>query len=135
MWTKSPLLKKFEKLKELGFPLIREAGTKISRGYADLGYEEFLLLNEDQMISLFSGKVSSLPSDHHQYFFTVLSIDDMTEVLVRAGADIVSLQYVDQRKWSLTLSKNKVESIHGGNSLEEVFTTALLKLYELKSYA
>ena len=70
-------LEKCQKLKELGYTCLFEAGRVIARGFADLGFEEFALLTSSKMVSLYSGQSSVLVDDHKMHFFNVPTCDEL----------------------------------------------------------
>jgi hypothetical protein len=127
MWLSNALLKKFQTIKELGLDLPRAAGTQVGRGFADLGFEQFLLTSETAMVSLFNGATSQLPPGHEKFFFWIPSIDELTQRIIESSWTIDSLAHLDGRKWVLKLRSEKgvvVESIH--RDLYELFVDAYL---------
>ena len=124
---------RYARLKELGLPLIREPGERISRGYADLGYEEFLLISEQRMVSLFSGQVSTLPVDHERFFFAVPTVDQMLREVERRGAEIGSIENRDGRSWVVHAILQAQELRSVGVSMEEAVVDMLHQILERES--
>lgn len=101
-------------------------GGRISRGFADAGFEEYSVLTDKSMISLNTGKAGEIPETYKEHFFPVYTVDEMVPLLYSRGVDIVSLHFVEQRTWRLITTKDGKESGHEARTLEEVFLTRLL---------
>lgn len=83
-WSQPSKLVLLSRLHDLGFLQPKFiAGEKISRGFADLGFEEFVLIAEARMVSLLSGKVSELPREHRAFFFLVPSTYEILDLVHR----------------------------------------------------
>lgn len=105
-----------------------EQGQTVARGFADLGFEEFTLLNAHKIVSLYSGKVSDLPEDDRKHFFPVPAVDDLVDRIVKSGLDITRLNFLDQRKWVLTVSSSEGhERQYAGQTLKDVLLNCLLE--------
>ncbi|NDC36545.1 MAG: hypothetical protein EBZ48_00660 [Proteobacteria bacterium] len=107
-----------------------EPGTKIARGFADLGYEEFLLLPGEKLLALYSGQVTLLQEEHRRFFFPVPTPDEMVERIIRDNWDILNLTYEEQRSWRLTICEatTKVTRTIVGSTIEESLVRGLLAL-------
>jgi len=90
-----------EQAKAHGLEVRFKAGDRVARGFADLGYEEFCMLPDRKMVSLYNGKVSELPADHERFFFTVPTVAQLVQELALRGQTIVGLEYRNQRSWSM----------------------------------
>lgn len=99
MWLSNTLLRAFEQLKHAGFPLKLEEGAVIARGYADAGAEQFLVLPNNSLLSLFTGKTTPFPEGHERFFFSVLSCDQLVGELSRRGVSLAQALYENQRSW------------------------------------
>ncbi len=86
------LLAKHEALKHLGVEPVFSSGEKIARGFADLGYEEFVILPQGKLLSLVRGTVSELPQEHRHHFFSVMDVDQLRGLLDGLGWDILEIQ-------------------------------------------
>ncbi len=129
MWSKNRFLKECADLKEQGFPFVQEQGRRIARGYADLGYEEFVLLTDDKLLSLYSGKPSEIPEGHSRHFFLVPTCDEMVDEISKRGFDIETLEFKDQRVWKVVLSRGGVSLItEVAPTLEQVLILALKQI-------
>ena len=78
-----------------------EEGAHIARGFADLGYEEFLILPGQKLLSLFTGVINNFPEDDRHSFFLVPSTKDLSNSIVQAGYVFISTMFEDQRDWSV----------------------------------
>ena len=65
--------------------VVPRAGLRLSRGFADVGYEEFVVLPNGKLMSLFTGQQSEFSSDHRGFFFEVLTIERLIELLSQNG--------------------------------------------------
>ena len=106
MVSSSKFLAKCSKLQELDIKFEFGQGSLIARGFADLGYEEFIMLTCTKICSLYSGKVSVLPEDDRNNFFYVPDCDEMSDKLIQLGFTIAAIDYQEQRIWKITLNKH-----------------------------
>lgn len=53
-------------------------GSRVARGYADVGFEEFGVLQNNKMVSLSSGQVHDLDLEH---VFAVPSLEELLQVI------------------------------------------------------
>ena len=60
---------------------LTEPGLRISRGYADLGYEEFITQSGSKLLSLYTGKASNIPEGHEKFFFRIYDLDELLNLL------------------------------------------------------
>ena len=126
LWSSPQFLKKCEQLKRQGALLPFEVGARVARGFADLGYEEFVLISAQTIVSLFSGKPTPLPADHAQFFFVVPNSDQMVQYLSVAGYDFTAVVFEEQRRWRVRVKQEST-----GRTLEacaEQFSETLLDL-------
>ncbi len=93
------LLRRCEQLKTTGYFDQWDPPVRIARGYADLGYEEFLLLPGGRLVSLVGGAGSEFPEGHKHLFFQVPGVQEMVERIDRLGFDIADVRYQHQRRW------------------------------------
>jgi hypothetical protein len=104
-------------------------GDHIARGYADLGYEEFIALGPTKIVSLYSGTQSELPPEHLRFFYTLPNTEQMLDVISRQNFDICSALYHDQRIWRLSAkhinTKQEITADH------REFNCALASILEL----
>lgn len=68
-----------------------EVGDDLVRGFADVGYEEFVLLPNNQVCSKLSGVVKSLNDSEVRHFFRVPSVSDWGDVICRMGGSDLDL--------------------------------------------
>ena len=96
-----------------------EAGDRIARGFADLGFEEYLLLPSDKLLSLYTSSTSKLHPAHKVHFFKVLESDDLSQYLRFKEVDFIIK----------TIEKGYICSIidveFSGNSIDEVLMKAV----------
>jgi hypothetical protein len=113
-----------------GSPVDLSAGARCGRGFADLGYEEFLILPPRKLLSLFTGQISELNPEHEKFFFAIPSPDQMVAELDRRGIDIVGLTFERQRTWVLTTRKEGgPENVDRATHIEEVLALALIRCF------
>ena len=125
-------LAKCSKLKDSGVTFDFEQGSFIARGFADLGFEEFIVLTSNKILSIYSGKISGLPEEDKKNFFAVPSIELMINKIRIAGFDILGLTYESQRTWQLKV-ENKMMNIvksYDSDSLNQVILDCLVNIYE-----
>ena len=130
MWSSNTFLRKCEQL-NTSYPAYElPAGQRIGRGFADLGYEEFLLIPVDKMVSLFTGQVSAFTQEQKTFFFPIPSVDQMVDLIQRANLNIEKLEYIEQRHWKLSIRSisDGVEHVLQAGTIEDVLVDALLLL-------
>ncbi len=122
-------LRSLESLKELGFSLDLSAGGQVARGFADLGYEQFLIMNNGKLLALYTGTITELKPEHQQFFFNVPAVDRLLLELHLLGWDIQTINYRSAMSCEVVLSADgqalsfKGESFYA--ALVEAFKTAL----------
>lgn len=107
---------------------------RVARGFADLGYEEFFLLDRQKLVSLHTGSISSLNTADEKFFFVVPESDLLIDWIVSNGFEIVSAKFVEQREWSVKVCKSIYECSAGilefeasSRSFEECLLDLILK--------
>ncbi|MBN8548425.1 MAG: hypothetical protein J0M12_03800 [Deltaproteobacteria bacterium] len=100
MWSSNAFLKRCEKLKELGLSAEPDTGMRVARGFADLGYEEFYCLSNKKLVSIFTGHLSDLTSEHARFFFEIPPVEELIDRILKQRYDVEAFTYVDQRVWS-----------------------------------
>jgi hypothetical protein len=93
-----------ERLRDLGFPQVFEAGSHIGRGFADLGYEQFVLLPNQQIMSLFTGHKNNFPEEQRNFFFLIPDINDLVNYLEENGWECEMLECDDGVTWTATVN-------------------------------
>ncbi|MCO6429670.1 MAG: hypothetical protein J5J00_02335 [Deltaproteobacteria bacterium] len=128
MARSNSILKRCEELARAGFLPEFEPGMTIGRGFADLGYEEFALLSESKIVSLYTGRESILPQDDRRQFFSVPSADEIVNEIAKRRFEIKNLEFKDQREWALTLMRGEEEIRVTSSSLYEVLIEGLTEI-------
>lgn len=105
-------------------------GRFIGRGFADVGYEEYSCLTNNQAVSLDSGKIIELNEQYQNFYFPILTPDEISVEIYKRDWDIQQIFYQDSRVWIMDLINKKLEkSINiKGSNLEELFLNALLSI-------
>lgn len=99
MWFTKEQFAICNELKQWGLQPRFEPGDIVARGFADLGHEEFQVLPGPKLLSLTAGTVSQVQDDSALHFFWIPSVDEITTLLEKAGAQCVSLSRQNQREW------------------------------------
>lgn len=93
------ILKLFEiRGRAVTLPELR-GGMRVGRGFADVGHEEFMVLQGGRILSLLTGEVSSLDSMRREHLFEILSTDALIAEIHQAGYRFLSLACPEQRHW------------------------------------
>ena len=119
-------LELFHKLLALNFSYELCPGLRIGRGFADVGFEEYSVLANNKAVSLSTGKVIELDEFYQNYYFPILSSDQIVKELYARGWDINSCEYVQQRTWEVKISKDNKSYSENNNSLLISFLKLLL---------
>lgn len=105
-------------------------GACLIRGYADLGIEQFLVVGNSKLSSLFTGVISNLPEGHEHFFTRVPNTTELiSEILIR-GYDLADCQFEHQRNWKLSIVNKTLNKSYqfGDPEIEVLLAKALLEL-------
>ena len=127
-------LKLFETLGRALPPLSLREGMRVGRGFADVGYEEFLVLSGDRLVSLLTGTVSTLDELRREHLFEILTVDRIVSEIHGKGCEVVGIDYLDQRTWRASVKKSDEETLwtEEARSLEECLLKLALAAYQVK---
>lgn len=127
-WKSKEYLKCCQELREAGVLPSFRPGERLARGFADLGFEEFLLLPGSKLVSLINGKSAELVESHQHFFFRVFSCDDLANEINKRGFELLSVIFMDQRTWHITVSKPGDEALFEvqAGMLDQALAQALL---------
>lgn len=95
-------LERCRALRDRGLRCEFQVGSRIARGFADLGCEEFQVIAPEKIVSLFTGQTSAFTSDQHSFFFHIPTSDQLVDLIQQRGYDVKQLEFVDQRVWRLS---------------------------------
>ena len=130
MWSAPSVLSRCYRLHSLGFRPPFEAGDQIGRGFADVGFEEFSLLDPSTALSLLTGKQSKLKAEDLPHFFLIPSVDLTSAYIYERGYDLIKIEYNDQREWSCCIKgPGGAELECRAQSLQEALLDALIFAY------
>jgi hypothetical protein len=85
-------------------------GERVARRFADVGYEEFLVLPQGKMVSMLSGTITAIPTDDEASLFIVPSVERLVFWCEEMGGKVSSIERVDLRDWCVRLV-NKADSL------------------------
>ena len=125
MWSKRTFLEQCEKLRESMLAPTFTDGEIVSRGFADLGFEEFLVLPGKKLLSLQAGTVGEIPEQHRHFFFRVPSVDDMINLMENLGLNGITCDREDQRIWKVKVEIRGEEYSFSAPTLKDVLIQAL----------
>ena len=97
-----------------------EPGTFVARGFADLGYEAFVAVNGDTLLSLFTGERSSISKDEYKNLFLIPSTELLVDLVQKSGFNIEKINYIEQREWQLQVASASKNFKCTGETIEEV---------------
>ena len=103
LYAKPAELKLCRELADRGYRSEFKVGSRVGRGFADLGCEEFLIIAPGKLVSLFTGQTSSMTPDQEHFFFHIPTVDQLVDLLSRSGTDVSSITHVDRRSWRMTI--------------------------------
>lgn len=101
MYSSNRFLRKCQELHALGVYPDFTAGTRVARGFADLGFEEFWFIPPNSLVSLFTGKKSDLTADDKRHFFVVPDSDELLDEILRRGVCPAELSFREGRSWHI----------------------------------
>jgi len=117
-------LKECEALQQAGWKPALKAGMRVARGFADLGYEEFYLLPQNKLVSIYTGESSQYNPTERDFFFLVPDTKQLIAELNNRECEIISLEHEDNREWVLCLSSED-RVCFKGNSIKSALIAAL----------
>lgn len=106
--------------------------SRVARGFADLGFEEFFLFDKGRIVSLHTGCASSISAADEKFFFRLPDADELVEWIIGNGFEIVKVEFVEQRVWELRLRtpESDAQAIHASSdSLEGALLDAALMIF------
>jgi hypothetical protein len=121
----------FHKL--LKFELVKSLvpGSRIGRGFADVGFEEYLVISDSKVISLNTLKTSEIPNERLSNFhFPIYSVDKISELIYQLGWDIKNCSFVDQREWFVEIVNKNKQFSFSNKSLLMTFLNLYVKVLE-----
>ncbi len=135
MWSSEAILNRCRILQELGLFSDFGVGSRLGRGFADLGVEEFIVLPNDRILSLFTGSIAPLSEENRQHLFWVPSVEQCIHRIEELNYDLTNLSYVDRRVWQLSLNAvNSSKKINVENfTVEEVLLDGLIAVLKSKA--
>lgn len=119
-------LEKCEKLKLGGALFEIKPGAVVARGFADLGYEEFMLLENGKLVSLYRGNLSDF-EDANDHFFRVPSAREMRLKIYELEFDIVDLK-LTQNIEAFLVSPLGEKDFFSSSSFEQLFLDMLTSI-------
>lgn len=121
------LLKICQAIKNSGIEFSLDAGSRLGRGFADLGFEEFILLEGNRIISLYRGTQSEFLIEEQKHFFRIPTLLEIQQVIYEFNYNIVEMEFKDQREWYLKLEHQQDKKIveNSAKDLESLFIRTL----------
>jgi len=147
MWNDRSYLELLGKLADRGYLREFECGDVVGRGFADVGYEEFVVLPDAKLCSLCTGQVVDLPESGRdqvsasRYHFLVPTLQQLGDIICRAGFENIRIETELGAFWRASLDDGRVfpennvraESAEGKwcktpeEALASVFLAALIR--------
>ena len=125
-------LEKCQQLKNLGCDFPIEPGVRLGRGFADYGYEEFYLLQNSKLVSIFTGQVSDWQPIQQKFFFVIPDQFALLNAISLKEIEIISLIYFEQRDWQVVINYQDQEFSLENSDLDLLFIEILIFAYQPK---
>ena len=127
------ILKLYEQLGRVRTVSGYAVGSRLGRGFADFGLEEFILLTGQRILSLLTGNISSLDEVRSEHIFEILNADQLIAEIHEQGFEIEHLQCHDFRMWTGRIKCVTDGAIHEyeSSSLEELLLSLLLRVFNV----
>jgi hypothetical protein len=106
-------------------------GQTLGRGFADLGFEEFLLLPNGRLLSTLTGQISEMKKAEEDHFFVIPTVDEISDALVSHGYEISPIEFIENRFWRIEILRGTIRAEVKNPSLSEAFLHAFASLHEL----
>ena len=131
-WSDIAYLKACERLRSAGWTPELIPGLRVARGFADLGYEEFLILPNGKLLSIFSGTMSESIGDA-KHLFVVPDIAILLRLIEEASYRVDQIVNKEDRNWEVFLSANQPldqQSCFEGDTIASALIEAAISLYK-----
>jgi hypothetical protein len=121
------LLKICQAIKNSGIEFSLVPGSRLARGFADLGFEEFILLEGNRLISLYRGTQSEFLMEEQKHFFRIPNLLEIQQAIYELNYNIIEMEFKDQREWYLKLENQQDKKIveNSAKDLESLFIRIL----------
>lgn len=120
MFSSRIVLQLSESLAALGLFTDFSQFKRLGRGFADIGYEEFFLINEQKLISLFTGESKLYSSEDRKHLFVIPTVDQVINEFDRLNYQITAIKYEDSRSWEVSVTDSDKRSfIYSASTLLE----------------
>ena len=95
-------------------------GMRIARGFADIGYEEFCMLPNSTLLSLYLGTSKPWQDDERSHFFYVPDVEGILQLLAAEGVYVDTIQSDEGRDYQCTMTHEDGSALCGlGDTLLE----------------
>ena len=132
VWAAPHLHRKFQQLKEI-YPFKLKVGGIVVRAYADLGVEEFLVMPDERLLSLCTGKLVTFQEGDEAHFYRILNCDDMVEEIAKRNCMIAELKHEEGRFWTVFANLGDMNELRcSAPELQEVLLDLLILVCRMK---
>lgn len=83
IWSTPQYLLLSHRLRETPLKFEISGGVRVARGFADVGFEEFCVLGDGRMVSLYTGTIHDIDYEH---IFVVPTLEDLLAVMPNESA-------------------------------------------------
>jgi hypothetical protein len=122
MWNDRKYLERLAVLADRGYLREFECGDVVGRGFADVGYEEFVVLPNARLCSLYTGQVVDLPavdgpqSNATRYHFLVPTLQQLGDIICRAGFENIKIETELGAFWRASCEDGRASGIGKGKT-------------------
>ena len=127
MLSNRQYLDRCNKLTDLGIRPSFEVGEVVARGFADLGYEEFMILPGPKTLSLMTGAIVRISEEEKGHLFLVPDIQQLVNLIEGKGIAVQSINYIDHRSWEVTCEIAGKSELFKDRELNKALIEAFLK--------
>lgn len=126
------MLRSFEMLGRVRTLGALRPGMRVARGFADIGYEEFIVLPNEQLLSLLTGEAAPIDASKREHLFEILSADQLARVVRESGCEFGEICFVDGREWRVEVRSPDGEMVSArAASLDESFMRIALAVHKV----
>jgi hypothetical protein len=138
VWYDRDYLDSLQALANSGYLKEFSPGDTVARGFADIGYEEFLVLPNSALCSKLTGEVSPLNDSNEKFFFLVPCLAQLADVACRSGLAEIRLETELGSRWEASLCEGddaevRIKSASSAKIPEQALVTLMLQLLPLIS--
>lgn len=130
MWSDRDYLQACDELHKQGLRPKFEPGEIVARGFADLGFEEFLILPSGKLLSVMTGTMTELAEGDRERLVLVPTVEQLVEILEQRKCYLEKIEFVDGVRWDCAAKFSDANIFSQSRSLKWGLMDLLIKSHQ-----